>query len=133
MALDFHIDVAVVGLQLFGEVHQTLLGFRRQLGAVHRELHGIIRQHHGIEELALRQLAGRLGPLERFTRGLVQLAQLGLLAIDLRLGRRFLGVHHGNMLVDVVFSRAAPQAQGAHSDGRHGKGGGFERLHKCLS
>jgi len=42
MALDFQVNIAVVGLQLFRELRQTLIGFRRELGAGHREFHRIV-------------------------------------------------------------------------------------------
>ena len=83
MALDFQIDIAVVVLQLVREVRQALLRFRRKLGAVDRELHGIVRQDHGIEEFAFRQLAGGRGAVKRILGRLIELAEMGFVLSSL--------------------------------------------------
>ena len=91
MALDFQIDVAVLGLQTLDQFGQALLGFGRQGVAVDRELHRVVRQHHFIEELAFNQLVRRIGPGQGLAGGAFDLGQM---RIDL--GDAF--VDHSNIV-----------------------------------
>ena len=131
VALDLHINIAVVVLQLVREVRQTLLGFRRELGAVRRKLHRIVRQDHGVEEFALCQLAGGRGAVERVLGRLVELAQMGLVLVQAgsgwpvpwRLQPPPVGSHN--------LGRAAAKTEGACDDGCGGEDGGSYALHRC--
>jgi hypothetical protein len=113
VALDLDIDIAIVGLQLLHEVHQPGLGLGRQVRALDRELDGIVRQHHRIEELALGQLAGRLGALQGVAGGLVELTQPRVLVLLPILEVAHLALNHGHVLIDVILCRAPAQGKAA--------------------
>ena len=98
------IDVAVVALQLFDEGVEPGLRLGRQRGLGHGELHAVVGQHHRIDELAFRQLAGGLGALQRVAGRLVQFRQLGVMA-------GHAGGHRPDLVVHIVFRGAAAQAR----------------------
>ncbi len=123
MALDLHIDVVVVGLQLVGEGLQFGLVVAGQIRLVDLEPHRVVLQDHRIEELALGQLAGRLGAFQRLARGLVQPGQPVVVIGQARIVGLDFAVDLADLLVDVVLRRAAPQARRADQDRPDDPGG----------
>ena len=82
VALDFQIDIAVVVLQLVGKVASGAARLPWKAWSCRGELHRIVRQDHGVKELAFGQLAGGGGAVQRILGGLVELGQMGLMLVQ---------------------------------------------------
>ncbi|RYG01371.1 MAG: hypothetical protein EON94_07835, partial [Caulobacteraceae bacterium] len=112
VALDLDIDVAIVALQLADEGVQSRLRFGRQGRFAGGELDAVVGKHRRIDELALGEFAGGVGPLQRFARRGVDALDAGFMAVHA-------GGDHADLFVDEVLGGAAGQARGPqqHSSG----------------
>lgn len=102
VALDFQVHIPVLGLQPVCQLLQAAFSFRRKLGAIGRELHAVIGQHHLVQELAFSQFAGRDCTFQSLARGPVDFTNSRLIGADGSLRRGEFALSRGQLLLSAL-------------------------------